>query len=165
MTPLKPAAQRPGSSAHFSAQLLSLLLALSCSALVACSPRQTTPPTRDAAAAAPTAPCPAPEGSAPLATTASAPAPAATQASAPAAECATVDDCATTRFEDGACCAMLCSPRATTKKAVQAAAKEQCNTLVKCAQPLCLPPRFQHRLTCEAGKCVMQMVGRVEREQ
>jgi hypothetical protein len=91
----------------------------------------------------------------------------ATPASAPAAaaECATVDDCATTRFEEGACCAMLCAPRATTKKAVQEAAKVQCNTLVKCAQPFCLPPRFQHRLACEAGKCVMQLVGRMEQQQ
>jgi hypothetical protein len=147
--------------------LLTLLLALSCGALLACSPRQTTAPTRDeaavpAASAAPAAapapvpaPAPAPE----------APAPLATPASAPAGECATVDDCATTRFEDGACCAMLCSPRATTKKAVQEAAKVRCNTLVKCAQPFCQPPRFQQRLACEAGKCVMQMVGRVEQER
>jgi hypothetical protein len=159
MTSSTPAAQR-----HLPAALLgALLLTLSCSALLACSPRQTTPPTRDDAAApvastpAPSpAPVPAPSESAPLATPASAPA---------GAECATVDDCATTRFEDGACCPMLCAPRATTKKAVQEALKTQCNTLVKCAQPLCLPPRFQHRLACEAGRCVMQMVGRVEQQQ
>ncbi len=125
-----PAAQRPLTAALLGA----LLLTLSSGALLACSPRQTTPPTRDAAAPAD-------------------------------AECATVDDCTTTRFEDGACCAMLCSPRATTKKAVKEAMKVQCNTLVRCAQPFCQPPRFLQRLACEAGKCVMQTVGRVEQQQ
>lgn len=155
-----PAAQRPLPAALLAA----LLLTLSCGALLACSPRQTTPPTRDDAAASTpvaTAPCPAPAAS-------PAPAAVATPVALPVAtpaECATVDDCATTRFEEGACCAMLCSPRATTKKALQEAAKAQCNTLAKCAQPLCLPPRFQHRLACEAGRCVMQQVGRVEQER
>ncbi len=161
-----PAAQRPLPAALLGA----LLLTLSAGALLACSPRQTTPPTRDAAAHPAAESTPAPAAPAPAAPAPAAPAavgaPVALPTAAPGdAECATVDDCTTTRFEDGACCAMLCSPRATTKRAVKEAMKVQCNTLVRCAQPFCQPPRFLQRLACEAGKCVMQTSERIEQQQ
>ena len=117
-----------------SAPILGLLLGL-----LACSPKETTVPTKD------------PAGVASPATLASAAAPA-------DPECQSVDDCTTTLFESGACCPGLCHPRALSKKGASAELKQQmqCQNLRACPVPLCRPPQGQSALACAAGRCVMQ---------
>ena len=74
--------------------------------------------------------------------------------------CQTVDDCTTTYFASGACCPMLCSPRAVTRKAAAAQMKEvmQCQNLKACAHPLCRPPPFERQLACVEGRCLNRRV-------
>lgn len=138
-----------------SAPLLCLL-----AVLTACSPKQTTVPTKDAVGAeASAAGCtdvqnvPAPPAAA--ATLASAPAGA---AAATHAECKSVDDCATSLFEEDACCPVLCHPRALSKRAASAQLKMQlqCQNLRACPQPLCREQPFRSALACEAGRCIMK---------
>jgi hypothetical protein len=159
-----PSSTRPLSAA--------LVCALLLGALLACA---TTPPAPQAAPAQPAPVQPAPAQSTPAQPVPSQPesaqpavykpgpapvqTPGAAQpvAQAAAPECASVDDCATTHYEEGACCAMLCAPRATTKKALQEKAKENCATLVRCAQPLCHQSKLPYQLACLEGRCVMKL--------
>jgi hypothetical protein len=149
--PTAPSPTRPFQTALPCALLLGALLA--CATTPPAQPTQA--PAQSLPSAADTAQPEVYKPGPPTVQTAGAAQPA---AQAPAPECATVDDCATSRYEEGACCATLCQPRATTKKAVEEKARQNCATLVRCAQPLCLPPRVQHQLACQQGRCVMQRV-------
>jgi hypothetical protein len=75
------------------------------------------------------------------------------------ASCATDDDCTFTRLAPGACCAMLCSPRAVTKKDAAAldAHARSCPMSHECPQPSCAPPRQATWPACEKNRCVTRV--------
>jgi hypothetical protein len=70
--------------------------------------------------------------------------------------CATDDDCTFTRLAPGACCPMLCVPRAVTKKASDAldAHVKSCAMKQECPLPACRPPRTMTYPACAQNKCV-----------
>ena len=79
-----------------------------------------------------------------------------------------MDDCATSLFEEGACCPALCHPRALSRKsaAAQLKTQRQCQNFRACPTPLCRPPPHQSALACEAGLCVMKrLAGAKESER
>jgi len=73
--------------------------------------------------------------------------------------CASDDDCAFTLVGPGACCPMLCAPRAVTKKAADAleAHVRECSQGKSCPLPSCAPPRFQTVAACEKNRCVTKV--------
>ena len=75
------------------------------------------------------------------------------------ASCATDDDCTSTRLAPGACCPMLCSPRAVTKKEAEAleAHVKSCAMTHPCPQPSCAPPRRMTFPACEKNRCVTKV--------
>lgn len=82
-------------------------------------------------------------------------------------KCETDDDCALTAFNDGACCPMLCQPRAVSKNS--AAALEKYGAECKkpeggCPVPECAPPRIDRRAACVSGKCVARVAPGPRRE-
>ncbi|TMA18058.1 MAG: hypothetical protein E6J88_19845 [Deltaproteobacteria bacterium] len=70
--------------------------------------------------------------------------------------CASDDDCTPTMIGPGACCPMLCSPRAVTKKAADALEMHvrECAQGKTCPLPSCAPPRFHTVVACEKNRCV-----------
>ena len=75
------------------------------------------------------------------------------------APCASAADCALTRAEAGACCPMLCAPRAVTReRAAQLAAKVASCGESRCPQPLCRAPAHALVAACEGGRCVARAV-------
>jgi hypothetical protein len=74
--------------------------------------------------------------------------------------CASEADCTFTRVGPGACCPMLCAPRAVTKKrgAELEAHLAGCNGGRACPEPMCRPPRERQILACVEGRCVVRAV-------
>jgi hypothetical protein len=72
------------------------------------------------------------------------------------APCATDADCGLTNVAPGACCPMLCTPRAVTlKRAGELEARAGCaGKPQRCPEPLCRPPSGTVAAACEAGRCV-----------
>ena len=71
-------------------------------------------------------------------------------------------DCAFTRVAQGACCPMLCTPRAVTKKR---AAELEANLPIctggkpeSCPKPVCRDRGTSTAPVCEAGRCVARTV-------
>ena len=78
-------------------------------------------------------------------------------ATAEDAPCSTDADCALTRVAPGACCPMLCIPRAVTRsRAAELDANVRtCNAGKACPQPLCRPwPGGDVSVACQSGRCV-----------
>ena len=75
------------------------------------------------------------------------------------ASCASDDDCTSTRLAHGACCPMLCSPRAVTRKEAEAldAHVKSCGMTHPCPQPSCAPPRQMTYPACEKNRCVTKV--------
>lgn len=73
--------------------------------------------------------------------------------------CASDDDCTLTRLAPGACCPMLCSPRAVTRKGADAleAQVKSCGLTKPCPQPPCAPPRQLIYPACEKNRCVTKV--------
>ena len=66
-------------------------------------------------------------------------------------------DCGFTRVAPGACCPMLCTPRAVTRKRAEEleARIPTCSGRTgSCPQPLCRPPLQNVAPVCDAGRCV-----------
>jgi hypothetical protein len=70
--------------------------------------------------------------------------------------CKSDDDCAFTAYEDGACCPMLCQPRAVAKKSVAAIEKYA----AACEKPEggcpvaeCAAPVMTRKPACVSGRC------------
>ena len=72
------------------------------------------------------------------------------------APCATDADCGLTNMAPGACCPMLCTPRAVARKrAGELEARTGCaGKAQRCPEPLCRPPLGGVTAACEAGRCV-----------
>ncbi len=68
--------------------------------------------------------------------------------------CAVDRDCALTWVADGACCAMLCNPRAVTATRSRALAAAHCPS--ECPAPECAPPSAAPSPACERGRCVVR---------
>jgi len=83
-------------------------------------------------------------------------APVADAGAADDAPCATDADCGLTNVAPGACCPMLCAPRAVTlKRAGELEARAGCaGKPQRCPEPLCRPPSGTVAPACEAGRCV-----------
>lgn len=75
------------------------------------------------------------------------------------APCTSDADCGLTSVEPGACCPMLCTPRAVTRKrADELEARTGCGGKAqRCPEPLCQPPRQGIAPACEAGRCVARV--------
>jgi hypothetical protein len=73
--------------------------------------------------------------------------------------CAADDDCTFTRIAPGACCPMLCTPRAVTKKGAEAAEAHMktCARGHECPQPMCRPPRELTIPACVQSRCVAKV--------
>ncbi len=70
--------------------------------------------------------------------------------------CSTDADCVFTRLSPGACCPMLCAPRAVTKAAAEAleAHVKTCSMTQACPQPACrMPPQVTYP-ACVQNRCV-----------
>jgi len=73
------------------------------------------------------------------------------------APCQKDADCGFTRVAPGACCPMLCTPRAVTRKRAEEleARIPTCSGKAEsCPQPLCRPPLQNVAPVCDAGRCV-----------
>lgn len=70
--------------------------------------------------------------------------------------CATDADCTFTQLAPGACCPMLCVPRAVTKKESDAldAHARACVLKHECPQPACRAPRTETYPACVQNKCI-----------
>ena len=71
--------------------------------------------------------------------------------------CQKAADCGFTRVAPGACCPMLCTPRAVTRKRAEEleARIPGCSGKAEsCPQPLCRPPLQNVAPVCQAGRCV-----------
>lgn len=80
-------------------------------------------------------------------------------AAAEDAPCESAADCALTRIEAGACCPMLCAPRAVTReRAARLAAEIASCGENRCPQPLCRPPAHTFVTACEGGRCLVRAV-------
>ena len=76
------------------------------------------------------------------------------------AACATDADCTFTRVAPGACCPMLCAPRAVTKQAA-AALDEHMRSCARghaCPQPSCRPPRRMTAPACVQSRCIAKVL-------
>ena len=75
------------------------------------------------------------------------------------AACATDADCTFTRVAPGACCPMLCAPRAVTKKAADALDEhvKSCAKGHECPLPSCRPPRQMTTPACVQSRCVAKV--------
>jgi len=70
------------------------------------------------------------------------------------ASCATGADCALTRVAEGACCAMLCTPRVVSARRAQVLHANSLHCGRPCPHPLCTPERDQVVPACADGRCV-----------
>lgn len=76
------------------------------------------------------------------------------------APCVSDSDCTFTRVAPGACCPMLCEPRAVTKQGAEAvAARERSCAMFKCPEPACRPPRQSTSPACVQNRCVSKATG------
>lgn len=75
------------------------------------------------------------------------------------ARCSTDDDCTFTHIAPGACCPMLCEPRAVTKKEAEAldAHVRTCAPGHQCPVPLCRAPRFSTMPACVQNRCIAKL--------
>jgi len=77
------------------------------------------------------------------------------------APCQKDADCGFTRVGPGACCPMLCTPRAVTRKRAEELEARIATCAGKtgtCPEPLCRPPLQNVAPVCEAGRCVARAV-------
>ncbi len=109
------------------------------------------------AAARADAPAPSNDGAAPAAKTHTRKKKRAVKAPKVSLACKSDDDCALTRMEDGACCPMLCQPRAVAKTSAEALDKYAATCARpgggECPAPACAPPRMTLEAACVSGKC------------
>ena len=73
--------------------------------------------------------------------------------------CATDADCTFTRVAPGACCPMLCVPRAVTRKGADALDQhmKSCAKGHECPLPSCRPPRQMTTPACVQSRCVSKV--------
>ncbi len=85
----------------------------------------------------------------------------ATAAPADDNSCESDADCAFTLIDTGACCPMLCAPRAVSKKQADAlqAHVNSCRKGRQCPHPMCRPPPFATSPSCQEHRCVGKPTG------
>ena len=74
------------------------------------------------------------------------------------APCRDDGDCAFTRVAQGACCPMLCTPRAVTRGQAEALAATvpRCTKGRNCPEPFCRPPPNEIVPACVQNRCVIR---------